>query len=84
MADKVGQVKEILVGEDIKGIQILNPKEVLVAVEVVLVIKVVMLQVQLMDPPLDIPIHNMGHHFFAVMVVLVEMVELSLCLELLP
>ena len=83
MVDKVVLVKDILVGEDEEHIQILNLAEVLVEEEVVLVDKVMMPQVQIMETPMDIPIQHMGHHFFVLMVVMVDLVELSLCLELL-
>ena len=77
-------VKEILVGMDGKDIWTLNLNEVLVVAVVVLVEMAVMPQVQVMDPPMDIPIHNMDStHFGMEKVELVVLVDLFLNLDLL-
>ena len=77
-------VREILVGMDGKDIWTLNLNEVLVAVVVVLVEMAVMLQVQLMDL-LDIRIQIMvvALHFGMDRGEMVDLVDLSLCLDLL-
>ena len=69
---------------DGKDIQILNLNEVLVAAVVVLVEMAVMPQVQVMDPPMVIPIHNMETiHFGMDKVERVVLVDLFLNLDLL-
>ena len=84
MVEKVVVVKEILVGMDGKDIQILNLKEVLAAAVAVLVVMVLMPKVQLMDPPLVNLIQPMDFgQVSSDKVDLVDLVELSLCLDLL-
>ena len=78
-------VREILVGMDGKDIQTLNLNKVLVAVVVVLVEMVVTQQVQLMDP---LHIHIQTIHLLVIhsgmdMLATVDLVEMSLCLNLL-